>query len=130
MNPETKLSEIAFKLNFFISWPNFTVKNFSRHSGYTQHFSMPLNDPRHVPFGKGTRPQLFMGNPSLHLIITLNYLHKLSPTCDKSYLSCYYSSLHISLGIINDRNSPGTAPTGCELALCLLSKGWTCLIKV
>jgi hypothetical protein len=28
MNPEAKLSEIAFKLNFFISWPNFITKIF------------------------------------------------------------------------------------------------------
>jgi hypothetical protein len=41
MNPETKLSEIAFKLNFFISWPNFVTYNFSRHSGHIQHFNGP-----------------------------------------------------------------------------------------
>jgi hypothetical protein len=28
-----------------------------------------------VPFGQGTLPQLFMGNPSLHLIITLNHIY-------------------------------------------------------
>jgi len=26
MNPEAKLSEFAFKLSFFISWPNFITK--------------------------------------------------------------------------------------------------------
>jgi len=101
MNPDAKLSEIVFKLNFFISWPNFIKKRFSRHSGHIQRFNVPWNDPCHAPFEKDTRPKLFMANPSLHLIITINDIQKLSPTCDKSYLSWYYSSLHISLGIIN-----------------------------
>jgi hypothetical protein len=28
MNPEARLGEIAFKLNFFISWPNFVTQIF------------------------------------------------------------------------------------------------------
>lgn len=71
INPEAKLSDIAFKLNFFFLLAKLYNKTFP--AILDKHIILMCYEMIQATYLlEKARDKLLMGNPSLHLIITLN----------------------------------------------------------